>query len=446
MSPIKSLTSVPKAFIRLGRIKKGIKDESGMHDLDYFRMIFDPSVSDLESEFRRVYGEKPTRINIRLAFQSIEDVWDANYECYKKGGLIAKAGENDAGPYWIYYRDPNTSEVLVRDGRPVGHNGETFMQKKIDISAPIYSYRNKKGEDVPVFLEPVGRLNVVIPELANAGGVPRVGFFEFCPGSPRDIRTISAELAAIEFQAKAVGKSISGIPMVLTRREEQVTKNINGALSKGPSWVVHIEVGGEWGSKALEAIRMRALPDPSGSEDEIVGEVSEIETVAHAPSNTGVEKEYEPPFLSSQATTTQKAPAGQPSESHAPGSRPYPPDVFKAKILEIADQIPALYGKTGRPLTKTQREEGIFAKIVNGIFDGDQIARHVTMAWLFGNGSTKDMTAAQIKAVYKVAGIKDTPEAPAQFDSAPNAWSRDELRACYEQAKKELAGKNAPVA
>lgn len=268
--PIANLTTnIPKAFMKLGHIRKGEKvtkeftnrttgekyTQEVPVDLDYFRVTFQPGVlSDaLSAKFREVYGPKPTEINIRFADSEISEVWDANYECYKQGGLIAKAGTRDTGPYWIFYRDPETSEVLVRDGAAVGSAGREFFDKPLDLDTPIY-YNSKKE---PIRMEPVGRLQVVIPELASLA----VGFFTFQPISTRDIRNITAELGAFEAIAKSYGKSITGVPFKLVRREEEITKNIKGKLSKGPSWVVHLDAGGEWGRLAIETIERLALPD-----------------------------------------------------------------------------------------------------------------------------------------------------------------------------------------
>lgn len=106
-------------------------------------------------------------------------------------------------------------------------------------------------------MKPVGRLQVVIPEVAHLA----VGYFLFQPGSPRDMRNITAELGAYDAIAKQYGKTIAGMPFKLIRRKEEVTKNINGTLSKGDSWVVHLEVSGEFGRMAMEVIERLALPE-----------------------------------------------------------------------------------------------------------------------------------------------------------------------------------------
>lgn len=273
------MQKVQKQFIQLGTIRKGEMqptkgDPTKMKpvDLDYFRITYKAgtNTTEIEKAIKATYGDRPTELNFRLAYKTVEESWDANYECYKKGGLIAKAGERDTGPYWIYYRDPEPvpvaggkmdSEVLVRDGQPVGERGRAFFEKPFDVANPIYYTSDKK----PVYLQPVGRLQMVIPEVAHL----EVGYFLLQPGSPRDIRNISAELGAYDAVAKSIGKSITGMPFKLIRREEEVTKNIDGKLSKGKSWVVHVEVGGEWGKLAIGAIERLALPDV------IEGEISE---------------------------------------------------------------------------------------------------------------------------------------------------------------------------
>lgn len=262
--PINNLTNVPKAFMKLGHIRKGekqtVKRGDGTTyekpvDLDHFRVTFQPGkLSDaLAAKFREVYGDAPTEINIRFADSNVSEVWDANYECYKQGGLIAKAATNENGPYWIFYRHPETSEVLIRDGAAVGAEGRKFFDIPLDLDTPIYY--NSKNE--PVRMSPVGRLQVVVPELAGIA----VGFFTFQPVSTRDIRNITAELGAFDAIARSYGKSITGVPFKLVRRLEEVTKNIKGKLSKGPSWVVHLDAGGEWGRQAIETIERLALPD-----------------------------------------------------------------------------------------------------------------------------------------------------------------------------------------
>lgn len=256
--PIANLTNVPKSFLKLGQIRKGAPKGQNMpgKDLDYFRVTYLKGNSSLQIEnaFRSVYGEKPDALNVRFADHEIESVWDANYECYKQGGLVAKAGSTvDRGLYWIFYREPVTMETLISDGRPRNQAGAILNETPINLDTPIY--KNKAGD--PFFLEPVGRLKVVIPEVAEVA----VGFFEFRPESPRDIRNISAELAAFDSIARQYRKTIAGIPFILRRREEDVPARIDGKLVAKKSWVIHLDVSGEWGARAISVLERLALPE-----------------------------------------------------------------------------------------------------------------------------------------------------------------------------------------
>lgn len=261
MSPIAGLTDTPKSFIKLGQIRKGAPKGQNApgKDLDYFRVTFlkGSKAEELAAEFQQLYGSKPTAINARFADADPASVWDANYECYKQGGLIAKAGsrmrEDKIELFWIFFRDPKTSETIISDGRARNAEGAELLAKPIDLNTPIYN--NDKNE--PFYLEPVGRLKVVIPELAHIA----VGYFEFRPESPKDIRNISSELSSFDGIAKQYGKTITGIPFRLERREEDVTKRINGKLVAGKSSVVHLNVSGEWGHRALEVLEHLALPE-----------------------------------------------------------------------------------------------------------------------------------------------------------------------------------------
>lgn len=275
--PISNLTTNPQqAFMKLGKIRKG--DRGGKNgaprDLDHFRVTFmdGSKAKALEAAFREKYGPEPTEINVRVPYNEIHRFWDANYECYKQGGLVAQAGSTADGDYWIFYRDPDSSEVLVRNGQAVGEAGRMFLaNRKCDVNDPVYYNAAKE----PVMLEPVGRLQVVIPELAGI----EVGYFEFTPTSPRDIRTLSAELAAFDAIAKSFGKGLAGVPFKLIRRKETVTKKIKDKLTQGESWVVHITTGGDWGIKAIEAVERMALPDVVDVEPEDITDYDTTNTI-----------------------------------------------------------------------------------------------------------------------------------------------------------------------
>lgn len=440
MSPIHGLTNRAGGFIRLGKIRKGERDAKGNpKDLEYFRTTFEDGCDDVRDAFLKVYGEKPTRINARLAFPEVKRVWDAFYVCYETGGQAARAGSNENGLYWVWYRDHATKEIWVRDGRPLCREGVELMAKPIDIREPVYVSRDGNEN----FLKTEGCLKLVIPELAQVNGKNRVGFFEFRPISPADIGTISSELNGMDEMAEAVGRDITGIPIVLSRRREMVTKKIKGVLSKGPAWVVHVEVGGEWAGKALEYMAMKALPgdvvdgEVIPEDDEpFIDEPKLITVGSSAPAD-----EWEPPDFDEVAKPEKKkTPTPMPSSAQPPAAtgevpltRPYSPAIFKAKLVEMIATITTTYEEKKSPLTVGPNDGKILASIIDQIYGDKGPSRHIACTWLIGTGSTKEMTAAQIKALFHIMGIKGEP----RYESVPSAESIEEFRLAYQAASAE---------
>ena len=303
--PITDLTDAPRSYIKLGQIRKGDKDAEGKpRDLDYFRVTFmnHPKKIEIERAFRAAYGDRPTSLNVKFAFPTVREVYDANYECYKQGGLYFKAGSSaEKGLYWIFYRDPDTSDVEISNGMARTNAGTAIMSRPLDLNKSLYTTLDKRNQPVEHFFAPVGRLEVVIPEVAEVA----VGYFEFRPESPRDIRNIAVELGTYEFMASQFGKSLLGIPFKLFRREETVPKKIGTKLSAGPSWVVHIEASAEWGSKALEVIEQMSLPEiVEGETIEMLGPgditpatIAKEQDIAAAPAPVVVEKPVEEPMI-----------------------------------------------------------------------------------------------------------------------------------------------------
>ena len=403
--PINGLTNVPKMFLKLGQIRKGEKvtvERDGKTyekpvDLDYFRVTFFDDAKIAEDQFRKVYGDKPREINVRLAFPEVSENWDGFYEAYLKGGMYAKAASTpERGAYWIFYRDFISGSIFIRGGMPTCPEGAEVLAK-LDLDAPIFSYQNNKGEMMPVFFEQVGRLNVVVPEIAEVA----VGYLEFRASSPRDIRNISAELAAYDMQARQVGKTITGIPFILRRREEEVTKNIKGKISRGKSWVVHLDLGGEWASKALTVIERLALPEfvdaeirevPNGDTenwDDGLSEQNKSESKPAAPKPDVVADEVDRMFPPTPTKPPEKLDATRPLSSTTLRS------FLAVKAAKYKDY------------THSNEALGLMVGMMEEAFapnkDADKIRRSC-LAWLWQSvaddptNSSKSMTGAEVKA------------------------------------------------
>lgn len=410
---IKNLTQVPHAFLKLGQIRKGERvEEDGkikIRDLDYFRVTFRPDEQRAAAVFRSVYGEQPRAINIRLAFPEIGQNWDAFYECYSKGGMIAKAGTDTEGTmHWLFYRDHGTNEILIRNGQAVNERGSSLLANEIDLEAPVYTYKTKDGE-APAFLEPIGRLSVVIPELAKISGTPgasdfypgRVGYLEFRATSPHDIRNISAELAAIDYVARQAGKSISGIPLVLKRREDEISKNIKGKLSRGPSWLVHVEVLPTWGDATFKMLEQKSFPD-----EIIDGQVDDGDLP-----------------LSEPPEDIQTEPKPQ-------TDRPYPPERLKAYLVDLAGKYAraeeAFLSKNTRQVVAINLDE-CFALAENA-----KERRQILTWWLYGNEHLTELKPFELLALRSWLD----PKQDSGGAWSVNGISAHEARAAFLEANK----------
>jgi len=247
-----------RGFVELGRIHKGAeKSENGQfgRDLDYFRVSFKGGSEDQKELFRSVYGEQPAEINIRLPFNDLDRCWSYEYECYRKGGMVAAAsGTDETGLLWKYFVDPDTDEVLIKNFMPLDIRGEDLVKDGVDIEKPIYSYKNRKQKMVPVFMEPYGRLRVVIPDLLT------FGFFTLVTKSIYDINSLTDELMGVEQKAIETGKILSHIPLKLFRRWENQSVRIKGRRTKKDLSLCHIMIDLGWAEKALAYLEKESVP------------------------------------------------------------------------------------------------------------------------------------------------------------------------------------------
>jgi hypothetical protein len=436
---IKNLTQVPHAFLKLGQVRKGERyEEAGkirMRDLDYFRVTFRPDEHQAEQVFRQVYGPEPRAINIRLAFPEISQVWDAFYECYSKGGMIAKAGTDSDGTLrWLFYRDHSTGEVLIRDGLAVNQGGRELLASPIDVTKAIYTYKTKDGQ-AAAYLEPVGRLNVVIPELAKTSSSPgapdfypgRVGYLEFRPTSPHDIRNISAELAAIDYIARQAGKNLTGIPMVLKRREDEISKNINGKLSHGPSWLVHIEVSPTWGDAAFVALEQSSYPEikilPPPAVDDIEETWDDDLPAAEPPAAAA------PVFEDSTEKSVIEP---------VPADRPYPPEQLKAHLQELAEK----YTEKSPKLPENIKQ--VVAINLGECFapaEDSEYRRRVLTWWIYGKEHLADLLPGQLLTLRSWLNPSQDPGGAFHVDG----MAAREAQAAYTEAEKAKGQTEMPL-
>jgi len=278
---IPGLTDKSKSFREIGRLRKGAPKSEGFVNLRYFRPDFRPGEEAARDLFIQHYGEQPTKVNIRLAFGDIEEVWDAYFTVYTTAGMLGKAGgvPGREGWWWIYLRDNKTGKQVVKDAYP---------EMKFDPTIPVYSYYSqKKKQDIPVYAKPEGKLKFLIPELNLLNYVTLVTHSWY------DIGRISENLAGIKDIAARSGMPLPMVKCVLIRRPEMISCNIDGKKSMREEYIINVDVDTDWAGaqlrlldaiipgKLLPAPDLPALPDginDTGWDDEIDSdEADEVE-------------------------------------------------------------------------------------------------------------------------------------------------------------------------
>jgi hypothetical protein len=239
--PIKGLTDRGLAFPEIGQIRKGAKKGENRPgaDLTYFRVEFDEQEPKAAEGFRKVYGDKPAYIRIIFPFNEIERMWDAWYEAYTAGRMIARSD----GEFITYMLD-DKGDVVVHNG--IGVDGSRVPHPANGIAGNDY-----KGNAVK--FKPTGRLKVIIPELSRAA------YLTVMTTSVHDIGNISAQLGA--FKELNQGQ-LAGIPFLLRRRPKPIStpSGENGQRARRVKWLISIEADPEWVKAKLSQVRSLAMP------------------------------------------------------------------------------------------------------------------------------------------------------------------------------------------
>lgn len=421
MSPIKGLTDRQMAFPEIGQIRKGGKkqvDANGKtvgigKDLQYFRTEFDERDLDAIEKFSAVYGDKPNQINIVLPFNEIDRVWDANYEAYTAGRLVARAD----GEKFVYKVDVKTGNIEVINGEP---------EIEFDPSKPV-GYYTSNGKQVPIFCKPVGRLRVVIPELK------RLAYLTVLTGSKHDIINLSAQLAAISTMMRG---RISGIPLILKRVPRMISTpdlNDKSKRNRREKWLLSIEADPKWTEKlydSLNAASYLALQPGyapelgSGVEQQIPPE-DDDENEDHLPDYVPEATDGE--FSEGQPETETTQPETKKQET---ASRPYSPTALKERIQAMAETF----------LDKKAADNDRTSVKLNLIsMAGGEDNYHALLKWLTGTAHVSQLADPQVFALKKwihvtkasddqwVADELSIQEAHAAFDESLKAQGQQSL-------------------
>lgn len=400
---IKGLTDRGLSFPEIGQIRKGEKKTDPRKpgkDLQYFRVVFGEQEAEAQAEFERIYGGQPAEIKIILPFNEIERQWEAWLEAYTAGRMVARAD----GEWFHYLVDTATGAVLVKNGIDLKSG-----QPRPFVEGPVGWYKNQKGEKEPIWCKPVGRLKIIVPELARAA------YLTVMTTSIYDIANISDQLRAFQ---TINGGQLAGIPLVLRRRPRSIsTPNADGTRARRVKWLLSIEADPEWVKRRLMATKQAALPGnglallPEGE--------SEVEAAGMGYAGRYEDDDFEEGHFTE--ASLPPPPENEGHGDHAPTgetaangiARPYEPEVVKAKIEATAAKAEA----NGWVLKEGVRN--MIAVNLDSCFAGEadhEDKRRTVLKWLTGQAHVKDLTAWQAIAINK------------WLDARPDsggAWSAD---------------------
>lgn len=215
--PILRLQRQTASFPRIGKLRKGAKKPAAGNapgkDLSFFR--FDSDDADATQRFDSVYGNEPAQINIYLPFDTVDENFQTWQEEYSAGGLKHRC------------------------------DGETCVIWQM----PDGSY-SQEPKPCPGNCKAVGRLNVIIPELA------RLAYVTAETHSVHDILTLTDNLQA----ALALRGSLTGIPFILSRRPKEISMaDKDGKRKRFTKYLLFLEPHPDWVRVQLAAMRHNAL-------------------------------------------------------------------------------------------------------------------------------------------------------------------------------------------
>jgi len=262
--PIRGLTDeIRPRFPRLGKLRKGgEKTASGVGpELDHWRFV--GATPEIQAAFEQAYGKEPRSISIYIPHATPEGAFPTWCEIWGATGLVHRC-DGQTMTVWL------EGDKYVTGSRPCagGHKDNDPLN------------------------DAVGRLDVIIPELIEAGFV---GYVTMETHSKNDIIGILQTLHAVYDARRGNELGLRGVLFYLRRVQESIStpgfgKNA-GKRSRVTKWLVRLEPAADWVQLQIEmahAAQMQLDPGtqpvaqlPGGNGDEeitVTGEIVDIES------------------------------------------------------------------------------------------------------------------------------------------------------------------------
>lgn len=226
--PILSLqTNRAPQFPCIGKLRKGGAKRQNANgkeimgiDLNHFRFVSEDATA--VQSFVAYYGQEPTAINVLMPYRTADENFNAWLEEYRAGGMLRRCD----GQTCNFHRDANGAANTT----------------------PVPCMR-VQGQ--PCNCKAVGRLSVIIPELA------RLAWVAVETHSLYDIMQLTENLQA----AEVLRGSLQGIPFILSRRDREIsTPDGKGGRARRTKSLLFLEPDPSWVQRQLAAVQYAALP------------------------------------------------------------------------------------------------------------------------------------------------------------------------------------------
>lgn len=228
--PIQGLTNQGRGFPMIAKLRKGGKSSKGYPvNLDYFR--FTPEAGDEQEKaqmlqaFRAVFGDKPRKLRVYMAHETIDETFPSWCEVWVSGGLI--------------HRCDGVTMTHWREGDKIVHG---------EMPCRTQDHKNPQNprEDA------VGRLMLVIPQLIEAG---YVGYVMMQTTSMNDIANIDGVLR--DTVSRMGTNDLRKVPFILSREQDEISvPSPDGKRVRRKMWMVKLYPEPSW----VQDMLLRAAP------------------------------------------------------------------------------------------------------------------------------------------------------------------------------------------
>lgn len=181
----------------------------------------------------------------------LDDMGSAFEFAYKLHLSYPLGYSDDRGKYWQWLRKPGSAmEVLVRDGKVMiphkdlqGREYQIGNRREVRPHEPTFEHN---GDPIkPKASMTLKVLLIYLGEVAHAAAIST---------SINDAREIRRNLAGIMKIAKISRTPMVKVPLVLRRRQREITKQYPNGSRRELEWCLSLEIDGNWGSDFLHML------------------------------------------------------------------------------------------------------------------------------------------------------------------------------------------------